>query len=54
MKAIAPHVAPPAASGGTPDRLFAQVYQRLKALASRHLSANRSATLNTTALIHEL
>jgi RNA polymerase sigma factor (TIGR02999 family) len=36
------------------DALFAQVYARLKAMASRQLAERRSATLDTTALVHEL
>ena len=36
------------------DALFAQVYARLKAMASRQLAARRGATLETTALVHEL
>ncbi len=35
------------------DLLFAEVYERLKAMASRGL-ANTPGTLNTTALVHEL
>lgn len=36
------------------DALFASVYDRLKAMASRQLARNDGATLNTTALVHEL
>jgi len=36
------------------DALFAEVYDRLKAMASRELARNDGATLNTTALVHEL
>jgi RNA polymerase sigma factor (TIGR02999 family) len=36
------------------DALFAAVYARLKAMASRHLVRNDAGTLNTTALVHEL
>ena len=37
------------------DALFAEVYARLKAMASRQLSgARRNATLDTTELVHEL
>ena len=36
------------------DRLFADVYQRLKAMASRQRARAGGATLNTTALVHEL
>jgi RNA polymerase sigma factor (TIGR02999 family) len=45
---------PPHVSGGTADALFVEVYERLKAMASRELSRNEGATLNTTALVHEL
>ncbi|HKE47862.1 MAG TPA: ECF-type sigma factor [Rhodanobacteraceae bacterium] len=38
-----------------PDALFEQVYQRLKALAHRQLKpAQRSVTLETTSVVHEL
>ena len=36
------------------DALFTEVYDRLKALASRQLSKDSPMTLNTTALVHEL
>lgn len=36
------------------DALFADVYARLKAMASRQLAARGGATLHTTALVHEL
>ena len=36
------------------DTLFAAVYSRLKAMASRQRARADSATLNTTALVHEL
>ena len=36
------------------DALFAQVYDRLKAMASRQLASRSGATLQTTALVHEL
>lgn len=36
------------------DALFAKVYTRLKAMASRQLAARDGATLHTTALVHEL
>lgn len=36
------------------DALFSEVYQRLKGMASRGLAANPQATLETTALVHEL
>jgi RNA polymerase sigma factor (TIGR02999 family) len=38
----------------TPDALFTAVYARLKAMASRHLARSSAATLNTTALVHEV
>jgi RNA polymerase sigma factor (TIGR02999 family) len=43
----------PAAPQGT-DALFDAVYARLKAMASRELSQREHATLDTTALVHEL
>ena len=39
------------AAGG---ELFQQVYDRLKAIASRQISRDRGVTLNTTELVHEL
>jgi RNA polymerase sigma factor (TIGR02999 family) len=36
------------------DALFSEVYQRLKAMASRQLAANGRGTLDTTAVVHEL
>lgn len=36
------------------DALFDAVYARLKAMASRELSQREQATLDTTALVHEL
>lgn len=36
------------------DRLFADVYQRLKAMASRQRARAGAATLNTTAIVHEV
>ena len=38
----------------TNDALFATVYARLKALASRQIQRNGATTLDTTALVHEL
>ncbi|HKE49739.1 MAG TPA: ECF-type sigma factor [Rhodanobacteraceae bacterium] len=38
----------------TADALFVEVYDRLKSMASRELAKNDGATLNTTALVHEL
>lgn len=38
----------------TVDVLFVEVYDRLKAMASRELARSDGATLNTTALVHEL
>ena len=43
----------PAAPQGT-DALFDAVYARLKAMASRELGQRSQATLDTTALVHEL
>jgi len=43
-------VAPPDAA----DALFVEVYERLKSMASRELAKSDGATLNTTALVHEL
>ena len=36
------------------DALFAQVYERLKGMASNQLARSSDATLNTTGLVHEL
>ena len=36
------------------DALFGEVYQRLKAMASRQLAAHERGTLDTTAVVHEL
>ncbi len=36
------------------DNAFAEVYQRLKALAARKLAAGPRGTLDTTALVHEM
>src|SRR5664279_4523338 len=36
------------------DALFIDVYDRLKAMASRELARSEGATLDTTALVHEL
>jgi RNA polymerase sigma factor (TIGR02999 family) len=36
------------------DALFVEVYDRLKSMASRELARSDNATLNTTALVHEL
>lgn len=36
------------------DALFAKLYTRLKAMASRQLGSRPGATLHTTALVHEL
>lgn len=36
------------------DALFAEVYARLKAMASRRLAGSARDTLDTTALVHEL
>lgn len=42
------------ASAEPNDALFADVYDRLKAMASRQLARDGGSTLNTTALVHEL
>lgn len=36
------------------DALFAEVYRRLKAMASRQLAGHERGTLDTTAVVHEL
>ena len=38
----------------TPDALFTQVYDRLKAMAGNQLAKGARGTLQTTALVHEL
>lgn len=38
----------------TPDALFEQVYDRLKAMAGKQLARGARGTLQTTALVHEL
>lgn len=43
-----------AAAPGGGDGMFEQVYDRLKAIASRQISRDRGVTLNTTELVHEL
>ncbi|MEO8673446.1 MAG: ECF-type sigma factor [Tahibacter sp.] len=48
---------PLSAAGTTPlatDALFAQVYDRLKAMAGRRLGKGARGTLDTTALVHDL
>lgn len=50
----APAIAADATTPATPDALFAEVYGRLKAMASRQLVARGRGTLDTTALVHEL
>jgi RNA polymerase sigma factor (TIGR02999 family) len=40
-------------TGPSSDQLFAEVYQRLKAMASRQRARAGGATLNTTAIVHE-
>lgn len=51
---------PPVSTLGPPlapnnsDALFNEVYQRLKAMASRQLAAHERGTLDTTAVVHEL
>jgi RNA polymerase sigma factor (TIGR02999 family) len=44
----------PAAADFGADTLFIEVYERLKSMASRELAKSDGATLNTTALVHEL
>ncbi|HEY0179209.1 MAG TPA: ECF-type sigma factor [Dokdonella sp.] len=39
---------------GDADALFAQVYDRLKAMAGRRLAGGARGTLDTTAVVHEL
>src|SRR5690242_6645420 len=36
------------------DAMFSEVYQRLKAMASRQLDLHERNTLDTTAVVHEL
>ncbi len=47
---------PPRSAAADPgaDALFVEVYDRLKTMASRELARSDGATLNTTALVHEL
>jgi len=40
--------------GANSDALFAEVYARLKAMASRRLAGQKHTTLDTTSLVHEL
>jgi RNA polymerase sigma factor (TIGR02999 family) len=59
MMTVSPPSPPPAtahanAAAPNTDALFVEVYERLKAMASRQLSREGGATLNTTALVHEL
>jgi RNA polymerase sigma factor (TIGR02999 family) len=49
MATLDPSLAPSNA-----DALFGEVYQRLKAMASRQLAARERGTLDTTAVVHEL
>jgi len=44
----------PSFAEGSTDALFVMVYARLKAMAARQLASRRSATLDTTELVHEL
>ena len=44
----------PSIAADTPDALFAEVYDRLKAMASRQLARGARGTLDTTGLVHEL
>ncbi|WP_300620103.1 ECF-type sigma factor [Dokdonella sp.] len=43
-----------AVAGQAPDQLFAATYDRLKRLASRQLAGDAHATLDPTALVHDL
>ncbi len=46
---------PPPDTGPHSDAMFVAVYDRLKSMAGRRLAAgNRSTTLDTTSLVHEL
>jgi len=55
MPQIPPELTPPpAAPDQGSDALFTAVYARLKAMASRQRARASGATLNTTALVHEL
>jgi RNA polymerase sigma factor (TIGR02999 family) len=49
-----PESALPSSAGVPLDALFDAVYERLKKLASRQLARGARATLDTTALVHEL
>ena len=53
MAETAPTV-PPSTADMAADALFVEVYDRLKTMASRELARSDGATLNTTALVHEL
>lgn len=44
----------PLAAPASADALFTEVYQRLKAMASRQLQAHERGTLDTTGVVHEL
>lgn len=52
--AIVPAAFPAREGGLGSDRLFTEVYARLKAMAGRRLGGGQADTLNTTALVHEL
>ncbi len=54
MSGSAPIAPSMSAPPETADALFVEVYERLKAMASRELARSEGATLNTTALVHEL
>jgi RNA polymerase sigma factor (TIGR02999 family) len=54
MAAMQPTSSGSGAPSHGPDALFAEVYARLKAMASRQRSRVAGATLETTALVHEL
>ena len=54
MPEVAPLPLQATAASQRADALFAAVYDRLKAMASRQRARAGNATLNTTALVHEL
>jgi len=49
-----PDPSTPLSAPSTTDTLFAEVYARLKAMAARQRARGAGATLETTALVHEL
>ena len=54
MSEPSPNARPAEPVGMEADALFVEVYDRLKAMASRELERNDGATLDTTALVHEM